>query len=158
MSTDTRRTLLFLVKDGQILLAMKKRGFGKGKWNGVGGKIEPGESIEEALVRECQEEIAVTPKNWKLAAEIDFQEFHDGEPAHIYCHAYITNEWDGVPTESEEMAPAWFDIDKIPYSQMWDDDKYWLPRALAGETLKATFTLNQDNSVTEHKIETLTKN
>ena len=50
-------TLLFLLTDDQILLAMKKRGFGMGRWNGVGGKIEPGETIEEATARECREEI-----------------------------------------------------------------------------------------------------
>lgn len=62
---DIRRTLLFLIKDDHVLLAMKKRGFGAGNWNGVGGKIEAGESIEQALVRECQEEIGVTPISWK---------------------------------------------------------------------------------------------
>ncbi len=51
---DTRRTLLFLRKNNHILLAMKKRGFGADRWNGVGGKLEPGETIEQALVRECQ--------------------------------------------------------------------------------------------------------
>ncbi|MCP5842996.1 NUDIX domain-containing protein, partial [Klebsiella pneumoniae] len=69
---DIRRTLLFLRRDDELLLAMKKRGFGAGKWNGVGGKIEAGETIEDALVRECQEEINVTPLNWQAVAELDF--------------------------------------------------------------------------------------
>ena len=43
-------TLLFLRRDGQILLAMKKRGFGEGKWNGVGGKVEPGETARHGGV------------------------------------------------------------------------------------------------------------
>ena len=46
-------TLLFLVKNGQVLLAMKKRGFGAGRWNGVGGKVHAGESVAETAVREA---------------------------------------------------------------------------------------------------------
>lgn len=149
---DIRRTLLFFVKDGQILLAMKKRGFGAGKWNGVGGKIEAGESIEEALVRECQEEIGVTPKTWRRVAELDFQEFHNGQPTHIYCHVYLADDWQGEPSESEEMSPAWFDIEDIPFNEMWDDDKYWLKRVLKGEILQASFVLNEENKVVEHQI------
>jgi len=53
--TEKHLTLLFLIKEDQILLAMKKRGFGMGRFNGVGGKIEPGETIEQAMIRECQE-------------------------------------------------------------------------------------------------------
>lgn len=45
------------MKENQILLAMKKRGFGAGKWNGAGGKINAGETIEEATTREVDEEL-----------------------------------------------------------------------------------------------------
>ncbi len=44
-------TLLFVLRPGQVLLGMKKRGFGKGRWNGFGGKVHKGESIEEAAIR-----------------------------------------------------------------------------------------------------------
>ena len=49
-------TLVFLREDCRVLLGMKKRGFGAGKWNGFGGKIETGETITEAAVREVKEE------------------------------------------------------------------------------------------------------
>ena len=52
-------TLCFLLRDGQILLAMKKRGFGEGKWNGAGGKVNAGETVEHAAVRELREEVGV---------------------------------------------------------------------------------------------------
>ena len=52
-------TLCFLTNNDKILLAMKKRGFGVGKWNGVGGKIKKEESIEQAVQRETKEEIMV---------------------------------------------------------------------------------------------------
>jgi 8-oxo-dGTP pyrophosphatase MutT (NUDIX family) len=80
---DIRRTLLFLITEDKILLAMKKRGFGTGKWNGVGGKIESGESLEAALVRECQEEIGVTPTSWRPVAELDFVQDSTTDPWHM---------------------------------------------------------------------------
>ena len=44
-------TLLFVLKPGQVLLGLKKRGFGEGRWNGFGGKVQPDEAIEEAAIR-----------------------------------------------------------------------------------------------------------
>lgn len=145
-------TLLFLLRDNQILLAMKKRGFGEGKWNGVGGKLDEGESREQAAVRECQEEIAVTPHNLHLAGEIDFT---DLPHVHHYCHVYTTTEWEGEPEETEEMRPQWFDLDKIPYGSMWPDDKLWLPVLLAGQPFRATIVINEDDSVQECTIDRL---
>lgn len=150
---DIRRTLLFLVKDKEILLAMKKRGFGAGKWNGVGGKLEPNESLEAALVRECQEEIGVTPKSWKPVAELDFIQDSTSDPWHMYVYAYISYEWDGEPTESEEMKPEWFSLDKIPYAEMWDDDQYWLPSVLNGEPVTGSFTFDENDKMTAYNIQ-----
>ena len=151
-TTDKRRTLLFLVRDGQILLAMKKRGFGTGRWNGVGGKLDPGETVEQALIRECQEEIGVTPTRWHHVAEHDFEEFHDGAKAHMYVYAYLCDEWEGEPAESEEMAPKWFDVADIPYDDMWPDDRFWLPELLAGNRVKCVFKLDEHDTIVEHQV------
>jgi mutator protein MutT len=150
---DIRRTLLFLVQNDRILLAMKKRGFGAGKWNGAGGKIEAGESIEQALVRECQEEIGVTPTSWKPVAELDFVQDSTTDPWHMYVHAYLSYEWIGEPAESEEMKPRWFNISDIPYADMWDDDAYWLPNVLSGELVKGSFVFDEQDKMTSHTIE-----
>ncbi len=149
---DIRRTLLFLVRDNQILLAMKKRGFGAGKWNGVGGKLETGESIEDALVRECQEEIGVTPVMWNKVAELDFVQDATTDPWHMYVHAYICTGWEGEPTESEEMRPEWYPVSAIPYDDMWDDDRYWLERALKGDKLFGKFTFDEQDKMISHDI------
>jgi len=68
-------TLCLLKNDNQILLAMKKRGFGEGKYNGVGGKIDKGETPEQAMIREVQEEILVTPTKYEKVGFIEFDEF-----------------------------------------------------------------------------------
>jgi mutator protein MutT len=150
--TDARRTLLFLVKDGRILLAMKKRGFGAGKWNGVGGKLDEGESIEQALIRECQEEIGVTPTKYSKVAELDFRGGSTEEAWNMYVHAYIASQWEGEPQETEEMAPKWFDFSAIPYKDMWADDEHWLPIALQGKSLKGEFTFDENDNLTSHKV------
>lgn len=143
------RTLVFLHKpeDKQILLALKKRGFGEGKWNGVGGKIEAGETIEQATVREADEEIgvAILPEDLKRVATIDFA-FQDKPELNQRVHTFFTTRWEGEPKESEEMRPAWYAYEEIPYSAMWVDDREWLPRVLKGERLAARFLFTSDGS------------
>lgn len=145
-------TLLFLLKDDEVLLAMKKRGFGAGRWNGVGGKLDEGETLEEALVRECQEEIGVTPVTYEKAADIVFHEFDEDKEADMAVVVYTCHEWEGEPTESEEMAPQWFKIDGLPFDTMWPDDQYWLPQVLAGNKLVAEFTLDKNDTITAYDV------
>lgn len=152
--TDIRRTLLFLRRGDELLLAMKKRGFGAGKWNGVGGKLEPGESLETALVRECVEEIGVTPTSWRAVGELDFVQDADTEdPWHMFVYAYVSESWEGEPIESEEMRPEWFRLRDIPYADMWDDDIFWLPDVLEGKKVTGTFTFDLNDRLLTHDIQ-----
>lgn len=149
-------TVLFLLKDDQVLLAMKKRGFGEGNWNGVGGKIEPGETIEEALIREAQEEIGVTPLKPKKVGFIVFNEIHNDERKLMHVNVYTAESWSGEITESEEMRPKWFKKTDIPYNKMWADDPYWLPQVLENKLIKAEFTLGDNNEILEHSVQEVT--
>jgi ADP-ribose pyrophosphatase YjhB (NUDIX family) len=128
-------TLAYLLKEGEVCLAMKKQGFGEGNWNGYGGKVEEGESVEAAAVREIEEESGVIVKEGDLrkVALIEFF-FKDGK--HLLVHTYFVDSWKGDPIETEEMKPRWFEHDAIPYDLMWADDIHWFPRALKGEKLQ----------------------
>lgn len=125
-------TLLFLRKPGYVLLAMKKRGFGQGMWNGAGGKVEPGETVKAAAIRECQEEIGVTPQDCKLAGRFHFTMPHKPSLAHD-CFVFTASHWEGEPAETEEMRPQWFKTDAIPYESMWPADSLWMPHLIADE-------------------------
>lgn len=150
--SDIRRTLLILQKGDEILLAMKKRGFGAGRWNGVGGKLEPGESLEEATIRECQEEINVTPIAFRPVAELDFYWPDKDIDQHMYVYAYVCDSWSGDPVESEEMAPKWFRVNKIPYKEMWQDDEFWLPLVLSGKVVRGTFNFDDKDILISQEI------
>ena len=151
-------TLCLLKKDNKILLAMKKRGFGEGKYNGVGGKLEEGETPEQAMIRETKEEILVTPTKYEKVGFLEFDEYYKGKKGRIAFHLYIATEWIGEPSESDEMIPKWFDINEIPYDNMFPDDKYWLPYILDGKKIKAYFDFDEEwnlisKSITDLKNE-----
>ncbi len=152
-------TLLFLLdkERGQILLAMKKRGFGVGKLNGVGGKVQEGETVPRAAVREAHEEIGVTIREEDAVpvARLHFV-FAEHPEWEFDCHVFTAEAWQGEPAESEEMAPQWHPTDAVPFDQMWIDDVHWLPRVLSGERLEAEFLFGGDGqSILEQHIVTV---
>lgn len=147
-------TLCLLVKDNKVLLAMKKRGFGIGKWNGVGGKVEDGETIEVAAIRETEEEIGVATElsSIKNMGNIEFY-FKDKPEWNQHMHVFLVKNWVGEPKESEEMLPKWYTHDEIPFEEMWADDKYWLPAVLAGKKIEGKFYFNNEGkNIDEYNI------
>ena len=140
-------TLCILHLENQVLLGMKKRGFGAGKWNGFGGKIHEGETIEEATIREMKEESGVTVTNLKPHGILEFI----NKPHELLeVHMFGTSTYSGTPTESEEMKPQWYNIEDIPYENMWPDDKYWLPELLKGKCFEGTFFFDKNGAIVEN--------
>ncbi|CAL8122314.1 unnamed protein product [Orchesella dallaii] len=139
---DSKRkvmTLAFLSRDDEVLLGLKKRGLGEGLWNGFGGKVDPGEDIVDAAVREVKEEcgLSVLPEDMEKFAIIHF-EFVD-DPVILEVHVFRCTKFSGAVEESEEMSPKWFPRNNVPHSQMWRDDEVWYPLYLSGTKFRAYF-------------------
>ena len=144
-----RATLLFVVRDGQILLIRKKRGLGAGKVNGPGGRIEAGETPRQGAVREVEEELHVTPTGLSRRGELRFQ-FVDGYSIHV--HVFSATDCRGEAEETDEAIPLWTDLGEIPYHEMWADDRIWLPLMLAGKEFSGRFVFDGD-AMLDHDIE-----
>jgi 8-oxo-dGTP diphosphatase / 2-hydroxy-dATP diphosphatase len=143
-------TLVIPYNNSRILLGMKKRGFGEGRWNGFGGKVEAGESYKEAARREIFEEAGIIIPNLVNRGTLRFT-FENEE--HIFVvHLFSSNEWEGEPKESDEMKPQWFGFSEIPFADMWPDDKYWLPHLLAGKNINGEFHFRGHDIILKHKL------
>jgi len=128
-------TTLAIIEDGdRALLAMKKRGFGEGWWNGYGGKVEPDETIDQAMVRELYEESGVSAKKFGKRAVLEF--FFAGTEKIVEMHVYDVTEFTGEPVETDEMAPKWFAKPDIPYDNMWPADRDWMPLFFDGKNIE----------------------
>lgn len=152
-------TLCLLIKDNKILLAMKKRGFGAGRWNGAGGKFDPekgDKNILDAAIRETKEEIGVEVKNPEKVGLFHFK-FADAEKQgwNQDVSLFTASEWSGELAESEEMMPAWFSFDEIPYESMWPDDTHWMPHILQGKKLEADFLFGDGDKIIDYNIKIL---
>lgn len=139
-------TLMFVVKNDQILLIEKKRGHGQGKVNGPGGKIDPGETPLQGAVRETEEELCISVKNARKVAELWFQM---SDYPSLRCHVFLASEFEGEPTETPEAVPLWAPLSKIPYERMWEDDRHWLPQVLTGQTLIGKFSFEGEKMLTK---------
>lgn len=146
-----RANLCFIRRGDELLLIRKKRGFGAGKINGPGGKIDPGETALESTVRETFEELLVTPVAPEQIGELFF-EFRDG--MRLHCAVFAAHGFTGTPTETDEALPLWTALNAIPYHEMWADDCYWLPILLRGEKFRARFVFDREELLERH-IETL---
>ena len=130
-------TLGMVCEEKRLLLGMKKRGFGAGRWNGFGGKVEAGESIEAAAQREMEEEVSLMPLKMTKVGILEFAFLSSTEELEV--HIFKVTDYKGKPVESEEMRPQWFAWDAIPFPQMWADDEYWIPYLQSGELFRGRF-------------------
>ncbi|MCX6093562.1 MAG: 8-oxo-dGTP diphosphatase [Candidatus Bipolaricaulota bacterium] len=156
-----RATICFLVGENppQVLLGLKKRGFGKGKYNGFGGKIADTEGVRDAAIREVREEcgLEVAPADLVSAGRLVFFFPFRAEFDHDVS-VFRAGRWRGALRESDEMRPQWFPIDEIPYERMWQDDAHWLPLVLGGASVEAEFTFAEDNeTVARFSLRTIPK-
>jgi 8-oxo-dGTP pyrophosphatase MutT (NUDIX family) len=153
---DLRKvTLTVITRNNKILLGMKKRGFGQGKYNGFGGKPQDNEELMDCVCRETEEEtgIRLSKDNLELVGIFDFYFTNKPKDWDQQVHVFKTNLYRGEPKETEEMKPQEFPITDIPYSQMWVDDSYWLPKVLAGKKVLGSFTFAEDGGIAKYDLQ-----
>lgn len=144
-------TLCLAERDGMILLGMKKRGFGVGRWNGFGGKVEEGESIEDGARRETLEECGIVVGHMEEVGIHHFY-FEKNPDEYLETHVFRILSCTGDPVETEEMRPEWFALDAIPFDTMWPDDRYWMPIFLAGKKFRTRFVFGENDVILEREV------
>jgi 8-oxo-dGTP diphosphatase len=139
-------TLCFVCQGSRVLMIRKKRGLGAGKINGVGGKLERGETPDAGIVREAREELGIVLRDARERGELHFQ-FLDGYS--LSCTVFVASQFDGIPTETEEAAPLWFNMAELPFDEMWEDDELWLPQALEGKAFRGFFVFDGEKMLSQ---------
>lgn len=134
-------------RDGrrEVLLGRKKTGLGVGKIVGLGGKLEPGESALDAIIREVKEESGVTvrPSDLRQQGRLRYT-FPYRESWSQASTVFVAHSWVGEPAESEEIDPQWYPVTELPLEHMWDDAAHWLPAVLDGKRVDASFVFAED--------------
>ena len=139
-------TLCHIVDGGRLLLQRKSAGlFGEGRWNGVGGKLKAGEAPREGAAREALEETGLRVSNLKPHGVLNFYFGQKAVPDWV-VHVFSTGSFEGGLEPSEEGTLRWFALDEIPYDEMWQDDRHWLPLLLEGRRFNGDFYFNEDGT------------
>ncbi|MPC27697.1 7,8-dihydro-8-oxoguanine triphosphatase [Portunus trituberculatus] len=162
-------TIIFVREGTRVLLGYKKRGFGQGRWNGFGGKVESGETVKEGAVSyvdvfvmkpgkestggELKEEAGIDVPHQDVEKVADLEFTFEGEKTLMHVHVFLVKAFTGMPTESEEMRPRWFSMEELPFSDMWPDDPMWLPVVLRGGKVRAAFHFRGHNDILSQRIE-----
>ncbi len=151
-------TLCHIIGGRKLLLKKANRGVSAGKWNGPGGKLERGETPEQSVAREVKEETSLRIADPTYYGKIGFY-MDGGEELDYLVHVYLVRRFSGTPKSTSEGKLKWFDLEKIPYSLMWDDDRYWLPLLLNGVKFDASFYYDRRNrNVLHYEIRSQAKN
>lgn len=121
-------TLCYLRRNGKTLMVhriKKKNDMHAGKWNGLGGKLEPGETPEECAIREIMEESGLRVFNPVLKGVLTFPAFSNDED--WYAFVFVAHEFEGELIDSPEGDLKWIDNSELLNLNLWDGDRIFLP-------------------------------
>ena len=119
-------TMCYLDRDGKRLMlhrTKKHNDFNEGKWLGIGGHFEAGESPEDCILREFREETGLTLTSFRFRAIITFL---DGNGYTEYMHLFTADAFEGTPIECTEGDLVWVPIDEVPTLSLWEGDLIFL--------------------------------
>lgn len=122
-------TLGYVVRDGQVLLVHRQRDGDdhQGKYNGLGGKLEPGEDAATCLVREIREEAGIEVTDMALRGTIAWPGF-GSDGSDWLGLVFVVTGFEGEPPERNEDGPlGWFSVDSLAELPMWEGDRHFLP-------------------------------
>lgn len=115
----------------------KENDYHHGKWNGLGGKFEIGESPEECAVREIMEESGLRVKDIVMKGFITFPLFDGKEDWYVFL--FITNNFEGKLIDSNEGNLAWVPNSQLTEINLWDGDKIFIPWLFGEKFFSAKF-------------------
>jgi len=137
-------TLCHIIRNNTLLLQKKSKGlFGEGKWNGVGGKLEMNESPEACVAREVLEETGLKASDFKFHGVLNFY-FGDRNELDWVVYVFSTKVFKEEPKPDGEGKLQWFAFEDIPYNEMWQDDKHWLPLLLENKKFRGSFYFDEE--------------
>ena len=148
-------TLCHILRGNKLLLKRAIRGISVGKWNAPGGKIERGETPQQNVRREVLEETGLVLGELFLHGRITYI-MGRGQPRQIRVFLFSTERFSGEPRTTLEGPLRWFSTTKLPTTEMWDDDRYWIHLMLSKFRFDAIFHYDEGNRrVTEFEIRSL---
>jgi len=140
-----------------VLLLKKNAGlFGAGKWNAPGGKLQPKETAEHCAIREVYEETGLVVESPRRVGTLVFFKHNGRQDPDWIAHVFLTDEFHGTVKEGKEGILRWYPIDRPPFDEMWEDDRYWYRLAIEGRRFRGDFYFRGDfEKLVDHKIELL---
>lgn len=141
-------TLCYVKKDGHTLMIHRNKrpnDIHEGKWNGLGGKFEKGESPEECVIREVWEESGLTLRAPRLHGTLTFANFKGN---HWYVFVFTAYEFEGkLLQDVPEGSLEWVPDEKILDLPLWDSDQVFLPWIEQGRFFSAKFNYDGDRFI-----------
>lgn len=153
LAVTKRMVLGYIIEKDEILLGFKKIGFGVGRYNGIGGKVEGEESWGEALDREFEEEVGLRVYYATLQGVIRF--VFEGSNEILEVAIARVFEYRGEIKESDEIRPGWFKLNRLPYDEMWVDDRYWLPFFILGKMFVGNVYFKDESKIIDFDFKTV---
>lgn len=133
-------TLCYVQKDDKTLMLYrnkKENDYHEGKWNGLGGKFELGESPEDCAIRELKEEAGLKVKNIIMKGFITFPLFDGKDDWHVFL--FVIDRFEGALIDSPEGELKWIDNNKLSEINLWEGDKIFIPWLFEDKFFSAKF-------------------